>query len=284
MWKNIYKRRAQLGIHLEKSSLRATFITHQRHDSVIQHFTYDLIEASHQEIVSQLHKLTRALGDQYPVTVVSLAYQQTIWKTMEFGTNITDEEIYGYLRQQPSNFFGGENEIFYCDYQNIPLENKHASKRKVRIIAANKNNIQNLLTMLRSAQLVVRGVEPDVFALSRGARAYLKINLDAILAIFHVTKQGVIFCVSQNNFIIYAETFVSQPGYDFFHACQKALKYYQSMHPQYIINQVLFVGDSAFLNDKSSLHSLLTCPIFFEPNDFLISHGLALWSEEENAN
>lgn len=284
MWKNIYKQRAQLGMHLEKSRLRATFLTLKKNTPVMQHFSYDLIDANHKQIVVQLHKLTQALGGQCADVVVSLAYQHTIWKTMEFNANISDEEIYEFLTRQSAIFFGGKTEDFYCDYQNIAIENTPVSKRRIRIIAANKNDIQKLFALFRPTKFMLRAVEPDVFALNRGARTSFKINLGAILGIFHIVAQNTIFCVSHNNLIIYVETIVADAGFNFFQACQKSLKYYQSMHPRHTIDQVLFIGNSVLLDDKSRLQSLLTCPISFAQNDFLISDGLALWSEDSDVD
>jgi Tfp pilus assembly PilM family ATPase len=273
MWRKYFKKQVFLGIDVQKTTIKAALITHANIVTAQYALNVDVQLLDENACVDVFAKIQNEFGGYSYPSILGIPFSETLWKSLNFDGDITDEEIYCHLKQQNEAAFDEMLKDLYFDYEKIPDEISNDTKNKIRVVFARKKYLEKFVHAMHKTKLNLKAIDVDVCALARACCLHDFVEKDRMAAIFCVQESVLIFCVAKNNFVLYAEH-ISLKEICLKDAISNALKFFGTMNAEYKVDKIFLISN---INEENKFS--LDIPCVYQSNDFLIAHGLALWNE-----
>lgn len=199
----MYKTKSLLGIDIRTNSIRFVELS-----SFGNSYKVKMCSNIASGDITELKKILKQAKSKTKNVAVALSHSAIIFKELEIEQRLSDKELEDFLKFNIEKYIGEPTANISFDYQVI--NNAVDGSITIRIIAVRRERIEKYINMLQNADLCLKIIDIDSYALERVVRRQIKnINENELVAIINIDNEAVLIVVIDREKIVYAhEDFV----------------------------------------------------------------------------
>jgi type IV pilus assembly protein PilM len=160
-------------------------------------------------VIDELKKKLRQRQGAPPNVVSALPHSAIIFKEVKIDRGLTDKEIENFLQFNMEKHTGKAANNISFDYQIIETPSAIKKRVMLRLIVAQREQIEKRTKLLRAANLCPKIIDIDSYALERAVRRQFK-EFPGLIAIVNINREAVLIVVIDRKKIVYVhEDFVN---------------------------------------------------------------------------
>lgn len=234
----------QIGISLSENILHFC-LAHKKKN------VWRLLESHSHTLNSnnELGQVLRILRQQIPRRhrriILGLPYHHVLMKEINIDASLQDHEIYFYLQQQASTFFGKTAKHWFIDYEFCPLMPASSTQRRIRIVAAAREDVLPLSRAFNSSHLGLHVIDIDVLALSRLMPWFEFFNPESAQGLVWIKTAELIFLVAQAGSLLYCKRSFYTTEQTLAEILAPLIQFYNGLFPQNILDLIFLMNDNS---------------------------------------
>jgi Tfp pilus assembly PilM family ATPase len=183
-----------IGIDINDSIWRLIFL---EKDYRNKYRVVDFAQIKNNDLIGTLMELKKIVGNSQRCAI-ALPYSVTRIQTIQFNTQIKDEEIMELLRLNADKYFFHPFDELCVDFECLQDELKTNRKKLMRIVAAKQQEVARLINQFQDVGINLKIMDVDSLAMERVIK-FLNIVDESVVAVFLIRNNSLLQIMFNNG-------------------------------------------------------------------------------------